>query len=158
MTPQIKKLVSSMDEHNWCRMLVCFTPGLVLGKLSSQFGLAGVGKAGSVILAAGVVVYLVWPKVRQLLERDVGSDESDEPDTEAAVVPTPEAPVKPQGAVHKMGVDFSLMMAELVQLCGGSSDEALALINTELAIDSSLLYTEALDRALRRARHVIKPS
>lgn len=154
MTPKINKLLSSMDEHNWCRMLVCFTPGLVLGKLVSPFGVPLLTTAANVVLAAGFGIYFIWPRLRPHQDTDELDMEGIELVEQPVAAHPPAAPGRASGAVSKMGGEYSSMMKELIELCGGITDKAFELINTELAIDSSLTYTEALERALRRARYL----
>lgn len=154
MTPKINKLLLSMDEHNWCRMLVCFTPGLVLGKLVSPLGVPLLNTAANVVLVAGFAIYFFWPRLRPHQDTDELDMDGVKLVEQSVASHPPASPGRASGAVSKMGGEYSAMMKELIDLCGGITDKALELINTELAIDSSLIYTEALERALRRARHL----
>lgn len=138
-----------MDEQNWFRLLVGFGPGLIVGKLATQIGSAGLSVASGILLAAGMGVYLAWPMVRaKMAARDEAEAEAE---TEAQLVHERETarPLE-RPAAPATGASQAAEMASLVKLCGGHADRALELVNVELSVDPNQTYASALERALRR--------
>jgi hypothetical protein len=147
MNQKIATLLSAMDQKTWCRMLVCYTPTLVLGKLASQFGQPALGYAATGFLVIGTAVFLTWSRIRGIKNEPVGAGEQFETET-AVSVSTPARPLEETGREAAKG------MAELVQACDGSSVRAIELIELELDLDSSLSYAGAIHRALKRHAYV----
>lgn len=143
---KLDRVLVSMDEKNWFRMLVCFTPGVVIGKLATQFSVSGMSIAGPATLLLGVGVYYAWPRLRSLARPDDISTVAEVP-VVAQPSPAPAAVVAPTLSA----ANHSAMMNDLVRLCDGSSQRAIELVNLEIAVDPNASYVQALERALRRA-------
>lgn len=137
-------LVRNMDAHNWVRMLVCFTPGLVLGKLVKYADSPALSIASSLLLIVGVTIYLGWKWLRARLLGDA----------DAAM----ESEVIPESAGSQDGGDGEHQeqtLAALIVLCNGDANVALRLVSTEIAING-VHYGEAILRAYDRKHYESK--
>jgi hypothetical protein len=147
MNENFQKLLAQMDEKLWLRMLVCFLPGLVVGKLAGQFPGAFLGVTGTLLLVIGVAIFTMWARLRKL-----GSAEDDEVvEPEGDVVQmTPGAQVA--AAESRSGADTAKSMNELLKLFGGDGELMVNAIETESLVNPALTYGEAVELALRRKR------
>lgn len=133
-------LVRNMDKHNWFRMLVCFTPGLVMGKLVKYADSPLLSIASSLLLIAGVTVYLGWKWMRERLMGEAGSGLG----TDA---------IESSGGLQdgSDGEHQDQTLAALIELCNGDAKIALRLVSTEIAMHG-VDFGEAILRAYDR-RH-----
>lgn len=133
-------LVRNMDKHNWFRMLVCFTPGLVLGKLVKHADSPTLSIVSSLLLIFGVTVYLGWKWLRERLMGEAGPGLATEPIGGSA------------GAQDgSEGEHQDQTLVALIELCNGDANIALRLVSTEIAMHG-VNYGEAILRAYDR-RH-----
>lgn len=137
MVKILKDFIPNMDKHNWFRMLVCFTPGLVLGKLVRSSESPPLQIASSLVLVAGVSIYLGWKWLR---ERFTGG-------TEVALAEGAETQGSPPDEGN--GEHQDATMAALIEMCNGRADVAIRLVSTEIAM-SKVTYGEAILRAYDR--------
>jgi hypothetical protein len=147
MNENFQKLLAQMDEKLWLRMLMCFLPGLVVGKLAGQFPGAILGVTGALLLVIGVAIFTMWARLRKL-----GSDEDDVVvEHDGDVVGTkPGAQVA--AAESRSSADTAKAMSELLQLFGGNGELMVKAIETESLVNPALTYGEAVELALRRKR------
>lgn len=146
MNEKAHKLFVAMDEKLWLRMLVLFLPGLVLGKLAGQFPGVVLGVVGTASLIVGVAAFLMWPRLRLLL---LGQEEIDEEVEDTALLDGSQVSV-PANVEPRAGMETSKLMAELLQLFGGSGAQMIDAIQMELDVNSRLSYAEAVEMAHRR--------
>lgn len=139
-------MLVQMDEKLWLRMLVCFLPGLVVGKLAGQFPGAVLGVTGTLLLVIGVAIFTMWGRLRKLgvLEED----EVVEADTDAVATQVPQA----AAVGSRSSADTAKAMGELLKLFGGNGELMVNAIETESLVNPSLTYDEAVELALRRKR------
>lgn len=150
MNEHSAKLLTAMDEKLWLRMLVCFMPGLVLGKLAGQFPNAVLGIVGTMALVAGIAVFTTWKRLRR-----IGVEEADEAESDDADVVEVAAT---QAVEPRPGTETAKLMSELLDLFSGSGAAMLDAIQTELLVSPKLSYAEAVELALRRRRlQAVKP-
>lgn len=146
MNDKFQKLLVQMDEKLWLRMLVCFLPGLVVGKLAGQYPGAVLGVTGTLLLVIGVAIFTMWARLRKL-----GVDEEDEVaegDDDVAAKPADQV----ASAESRSSADTAKAMGELLKLFGGNGESMVNAIETELLVNPALSYGEAVELALRRKR------
>lgn len=132
-----------VDQHMWLRMIVCFLPGLVIGKLANGSGAgSALGGASTVLLAVGVAVFLLWPRIRA---KFAGDDELDEGD---AIIKDVGEPTLDPAA----GRETLQLLAELRALCGEEERESDRLVALEVAMNPDLTLAEATQAAIGRKR------
>lgn len=134
-----------MDDKLWLRMVVCFIPGLVVGKLAGLFPGVVLGVLGTVLLVAGVGIFLAWPRLR-VLATTGDDDEADE--AQEAANQRPSLSV----AEQRPAAEYAKLMTELLDSFGGSSAEAVDAVHTEIMVNPKLTYVEAIELAHRRKR------
>lgn len=146
MNDKAQKLIAAMDEKLWLRMLVLLLPGLVLGKLAGQFPGAILGVAGTVSLVVGMAAFLLWPRLRSLLlgRAEIGEEADDD------VLLEGQQGTEPAGVEPLAGKETAKLMAELLELFGGSGAQMIDAIQMELDVNSRLSYAEAVEMAHRR--------
>jgi hypothetical protein len=136
-----------MDQRQWFRMLVCFLPGLVLGKLAgTQDAGSFLSLIASAILVVGIVTFVMWNRVRARFQPEPDADtdaamEAVVEDAPAALAPT-EVP----------GEALLADLAELRALCGEQEPESIRLIATELMVNPGTSFAVATRAALSRRR------
>jgi hypothetical protein len=134
------------NDSHWFRLACCMLPGLVLGKIeSSLWANSLLSVTSSVMLFAGVALYLFWTKVQAALAPDADSDA--EPEYAPGHTPALVAHASTTSARVELG-----LLGELISLCKGSSEAAMRLIATEIALDATLMIGTAIDKAARRRR------
>lgn len=146
MNDKFQKLLVQMDEKLWLRMLVCFLPGLVVGKLAGQYPGAVLGVTGTLLLVIGVAIFTMWARLRKL-----GVDEEDEiveGDDDVAAKPADQV----AAAESRSSADTAKAMGELLKLFGGNGELMVNAIETESLVNPALSYGEAVELALRRKR------
>ncbi|UTY55881.1 hypothetical protein [Massilia sp. erpn] len=141
MKEHLPKLFTAMDEKLWLRMLVCFLPGLILGKLAGQHPGLIMGLLGTGSLILGITLFFLWPRLRSLVAGDDG---------DAAGEPAATAAAAPHAAAPRPGMESAQLMDELQALCGDSGAQAIAAVQTELMVNPKLSYAEAIELAHRR--------
>ena len=134
-----------MDEKIWLRMLVCFLPGLVLGKLAGLFPNAVLGALGTLALIVGVALFTMWSRLRKLGVND--EDEQEEGDDQVDL----QAPVA-SVAEPRSSEETATLMTELLELFAGSGVAMIDAIHSELLVSPNLTYAEAIELAHRRKR------
>jgi ABC-type nickel/cobalt efflux system permease component RcnA len=141
----ISSLVTLMDERPWLRMLVCFTPGLVIGKLAAYQPAGSVlSIVSTVLLIIGVGLYLAWGRLRaKLAPGDVSDDE--------VVAELDDVPVAAAAAQASASEQLH-SLAELRALCGEAERESDRLISLELKVNPQLSFAEATRSALARKK------
>lgn len=137
-----------MDEKLWLRMLVLLLPGLVLGKVAGQFPGVILGVVGTVSLVVGMAAFLMWPRLRSLL---LGPDQIDEESGDDALQGEHQG-IEPAGVEPRAGMETAKLMAELLELFGGSGAQLVDAIQMELDVNARLSYAEAVEMAHRRKR------
>jgi len=142
MNDHFKKLLAAMDDKLWLRMLVCFLPGLVLGKLAGQFPGAILGGLGTVALIAGVAIFLMWPRLRKIGVEEADAEVGDEM-VEPVAAPAPLAEPRPS-------LETSQLMKQLLEMFGGAGGQMIGAIETELLVNPELSYAGAVELAYRR--------
>lgn len=147
MNENFQKLLAQMDEKLWLRMLVCFLPGLVVGKLAGQFPGAVLGVTGTVLLVVGVAIFTMWNRLRKL-----GSDENDEVVEGEEDVVEAKPGARAAAAESRSSADTANAMGELLKLFGGNGELMVEAIKTESLVNPALSYGEAVELALRRKR------
>jgi len=145
MNENCEKLLLAMDEKLWLRMVVCFIPGLVVGKLAGLFPGVVLGVLGTVLLVAGVGIFLAWPRLRALATTE-DDEEADEAKETANLRPS--LPV----AEQRPATEYAKLMTELLDSFGGLSAEAIDAVHTEIMVNPKLTYVEAIELAHRRKR------
>lgn len=143
-TYSFENFVESMDQRKWFRMLVCFVPGLVLGKLSNYVqDSPEMNIAASVVLVVGGAIFYFWDRIRGIDE-----SETDEVDAE------PEHVVLaiPDAADRTSAVDHAVMLEFLSEHCFEPTPKALKLVKTEIEVDPTITYGQAVERAYRRMK------
>lgn len=146
MNDKFQKLLAQMDEKLWLRMLVCFLPGLVVGKLAGQYPGAVLGVTGTLLLVIGVAIFTMWARLRKL-----GVDEEDEiveGDDDVATKPADQV----AAGESRSSADTAKAMGELLKLFGGNGESMVNAIETESLVNPALSYGEAVELALRRKR------
>lgn len=144
MNEHFRKLLSKMDEKLWVRMLVCFLPGLVFGKLAGQFPGAVLGVLGTVSLIIGAAVFTMWSRLRKIgVEEEDDEEDADLVDAKA---------VTSYVAGSRSGVETATLMTELLDLFGGCGATMVDAIQTEVLVSPKLSYAEAVELAHRRKR------
>ena len=147
MNEKFQNLLVQMDEKLWLRMLVCFLPGLVVGKLAGQFPGAVLGVTGTVLLVIGVAIFTMWSRLRKLgsdEEDDVVQDEDDTLQTNSVA--------QAANAESRSSADITKSMGELLMLFGGNGELMVKAIETESLVNPTLTYGESVELALRRKR------
>jgi hypothetical protein len=145
MKENCEKLLLAMDEKLWLRMVVCFIPGLVVGKLAGLFPGVVLGVLGTVLLVAGVGIFLAWPRLRALAttEDEEETDEAKETENLRSSLPVAE---------QRPAAEYVKLMTELLDSFDGSSAEAIDAVHTEIMVNPKLTYVEAIELAHRRKR------
>lgn len=146
MNEKLQKLLARMDEKLWLRMLVCFLPGLVVGKLAGQYPGAVLGVAGTLLLVLGVAIFTMWSRLRKLGSDDEDYLARDEHDVESTPV------IQAVAAESRSSADTAKAMGELLKLFGGDGELMVNAIETESLVNPALTYGEAVELALRRKR------
>jgi hypothetical protein len=145
MKENFEKLLVTMDEKPWLRMVICFIPGLVVGKLAGLFPGVVLGVAGTILLIAGIGVFLAWSRLRTL-----GTAEVDEEAVEATGLEEPRATAP--AASQRPAAEYAKLMTELLDSFGGSGPEAVDAVHTEIMVNPKISYVEAIELAHRRKR------
>jgi hypothetical protein len=150
MNDRFQKLLAGMDEKLWLRMLVCFLPGLVLGKLAGQYPGAVLGVLGTGSLIIGAAIFVMWSRLRNLTVKEATEDEgADLVNAEAAAAAAHEP---------RAGIETAKLMTELLELFSSAGAEMIGAIETELLVSPKLSYAEAVEMAHRRKRlQSVKP-
>jgi nucleotide-binding universal stress UspA family protein len=125
MNENIHKLLTAMDEKIWLRMLVCFLPGLAIGKLAGQHPSAILGVLGTVLLIVGVGAFLMWARLRGVLVDEEEHEDEDVAGQAEAVIPALYA------AEPRSGAETAKLMTELLELFGGSGAQTIDAVQTE---------------------------
>lgn len=136
MDKQTKHFLMLMNTKNWFRMLVCFMPGIILGKLAASFGASqGVTLVSTLLLVFGLVVYAAWNIIRNKFDA-IKDDKA----------------TGSESMTESINVNESVSdkMSELVALCGGNEQFANNLILVECKLNPDLTYSAAMDIAHRR--------
>lgn len=139
-TPEgLSRALQLLDERHWLRMIACFLPGLVAGKLAGYFPDSSVfAGASTVLLVLGVAVYLCWFRLRPKQEEE--SESENEEDVQAV------AP-RNDGA---SGAEVLETLAALRAKCGEPERESDRLIAIELSVNPQQSFAEAARSALAR--------
>lgn len=145
MKENCEKLLLAMDEKLWLRMVMCFIPGLIVGKLAGLFPGVVVGALGTVLLVAGVGIFLTWPRLRTLATTE---DDEETDDVKETSNLRPSLPV----AEHRPAAEYAKLMTELLDTFGGASADAVDAVHTEIMVNPKLTYVEAIELAHRRKR------
>lgn len=136
MDKQTKHFLMLMNTKNWFRMLVCFMPGIILGKLAASLGASqGVTMASTLLLVFGLVVYAAWNIIRNKFDA-IKDDNATGNESMTESINVSES--------------VSDKMSELVALCGGNEQLANNLILVECKLNPDLTYSAAMDIAHRR--------
>lgn len=134
MNKRTTYFLNLMNTKNWFRMLVCFMPGIILGKLATSLGASkGITLACSVLLLFGLVIYAGWSLIRKKFDA-VNNDKPGDSESTAA----------------DEGASSSEKLTEIIALCGGNEQLANNLILVECKLNPDLSYSAALDIARRR--------
>lgn len=144
MNEHFQKMLTTMDEKLWVRTLVCFLPGIILGKLAGQFPGAVLGVIGNATLILGVAAFTMWSRLRKIGVEDVDEDEGDDLVNAEAVAP--------YAAEVRSSAETAKLMSELLELFGGSGAAMVDAIHTELLVNPGLSYAQAVGLAHRRKR------
>lgn len=134
-----------MDDRLWLRMMVCFIPGLVAGKLAGLFPGVVLGMLGMILLVAGVGIFLAWSRLRGLATTEDEEEADDAKELVNTRAPLPVADQRP-------AAEYAKLMTELLNAFGGSSAEAVDAVHTEIMVNPKLSYGEAIELAHRRKR------
>lgn len=136
-----------MDERHWVRMVVCFLPGLVVGKAAGYVpGNSFVTSVATLFLIAGVATYLLWSRIRARTNQvDAGVDEDS-------------VEVMDDGEIVEAvsGAQVLQHLAQLRALCGETERESDRAIAMELALNPDLSFGEAAHNALVRKQKAVK--
>lgn len=135
MDNKTKHFLTLMNTKNWFRMLVCFMPGIILGKLAASLGASkNVSLVGTLLLAFGLMIYAGWNIIRKKFNaiNDAKSTGSESTETISE------------------DVSANDKMTEIVALCGGNEQLANNLILIECKLNPNLSYSAAMDIAHRR--------
>lgn len=144
MNENCEKLLVAMDEKLWLRMAVCFIPGLIIGKLAGIFPGVVLGTLGTILLVAGVGIFLAWSRLRSLAtgEQEEAEEDAAGEKVESALPPAEQRPAE----------EYAKLMTELIDAFDGSGTEAVDAVHTEIFINPRLTYVEAIELAHRRKR------
>lgn len=145
MKENFEKLLAAMDEKLWLRMIVCFIPGLVVGKLAGLLPGVVLGLVGTILLIVGVGTFLAWSRLRSLGTTDEDEVVEEVARPESTVTPLPVADQRPAS-------EYAKLMTELLDSFGGSGTEAVDAVHTEIMVNPKLSYVEAIELAHRRNR------
>jgi hypothetical protein len=145
MKENCEKLLVAMDEKLWLRMMVCFIPGLVIGKLAGLFPGIVLGVFGTILLVAGIGIFLAWSRLRVIATTDDEDEaaEAMEPGNTRVALPAVD---------RRPATEYVKLMTELLDSFGGSSAEAVDAVHTEIMVNPKLSYVEAIEMAHRRKR------
>lgn len=136
-----------MDERQWFRMLVCFLPGLILGKLAGSYDKGSiVSLVASAILILGIVTFVMWKRMRARFQFE--QDAETDVDTVAVMDEAPAALTPTEIPGEALLAD----LAELRALCGEREPESIRLIATELMVSPGASFSAATRAALSRRR------
>lgn len=144
MNEHLQKNLAAMDEKIWLRMLVCFLPGLVLGKLAGIFPSAALGILGTLALIVGVAVFTMWSRLRKL---GVDVEDEEEGDDQVDLQAQVASVVEPRPSE-----ETAKLVTELLELFAGSGVAMIDAIHSELLVSPKLTYAEAIELAHRRKR------
>lgn len=147
MPTNFSEFLHMMDERQWFRMIVCFTPGLIVTKLSGyQSSESLLSTVGMVLLVAGVSLYFFWGRIRAQPSAEEVEGESD--NTEApAFEEAWAAPV-----AYGSGPEQMSILSELRSLCGEQERESDRLIAIEIQLNPNLSFADAVRTALARRK------
>lgn len=135
-----------MDERQWFRMLICFLPGLILGKLAgSQEPGSFLSVVASVILVGGVVSFVMWNRLRAKFQPEQADETEEEVGTSIESAPAAYQNVVP-------GTFQLADLAELRAMCNEQEPESMQLIAMELMVNPQLTFAEATKAALSRRK------
>lgn len=146
MNTTFKKLIDSMNQHYWLRLVICLSPGLVLAKLFGVIdGSPRLNIVSSLVLGVGMAIYFFWEKILTHLD----PSESAEPD----IVQLPGETLPADDVMQKSGAQCFGLLKDLRTACQGDWEAAMRLIETEINLNSKLSFEEAVDVALRRYQY-----
>ena len=144
MPTNFSEFLQMMDERQWFRMIVCFTPGLIVTKLSGyQSSESLLSTVGTVLLVAGVSLYFFWARIR-------AQPSAEEVEVEAEAPAVEEARVAP--ADYVSGPEQMSILSELRSLCGELERESDRLIAIEIQLNPNLSFSDAARTALARRK------
>lgn len=127
MNAKLQSLVQQMDDKNWVRMVVCFFPGIILGKVFAQLNAPeALQTSATVLLLLGAFIWMFWFKIKKRLIESAGDQD---------VALTDDECVK-----------------ELQARCQVNNEDWEKLIFLEMKLNPTLNYSQALDLALQRKR------
>ena len=145
MPKNAPEFLAMMDERPWFRMIVCFLPGLILGKLGGYTNANSVFSLfATLILVAGVALYAFWGRLRKVAIDQEVEDEvvhDDQPDVSTSVA----AQISDVAAQ-----DVLTLLSQLRALCHEAARESDKLIETEIAVNPRLTFSQAVHAAITR--------
>jgi hypothetical protein len=145
MPKSFSDFLVNMDERLWFRMVVCFLPGLVAGKLATSAAPGtGTSALAGALLVIGVSIYAFWNRIRGMS----APPEDDELEQEAAGEDGAAVPMGTRAV--KSGREQLAMLAELRALCGEEERESDRLIAVEVAVSPDISFAQATKSALAR--------
>jgi hypothetical protein len=146
MPKSFSEFLVNMDERQWFRMVVCFLPGLVAGKLATSAAPGtGASALAGALLVIGVSIYAFWNRIRAMSAPAV----DDELDQEAAGGDGVSAVPLAARAVESSREQLA-MLSELRALCGEEERESDRLIAVEVAVSPDISFAQAIRNALAR--------
>lgn len=127
MNAKLQLLIQQMNDKNWVRMVVCFFPGIVLGKVFAQLNAPELLQtAATVLLLLGAFIWMFWSKIKKRLLDAAGGQDAVFSDDEC--------------------------IKELQSRCQMNNEDWEKLIFLEMKLNPTLNYSQALDLALQRKR------
>jgi hypothetical protein len=145
-----------LDKHHWLRIVVFLTPGALAKKIVGSFAApSALQLSASLLLGAGLALYIGWGFLRKKLWPDLAQEGIPEHAVDAEAQPS--APVAAAVVVtKKTAVSHASMMLQLVSMCDGDASIALSLVHDECEVDPDASYTAAIESAHRRKSIQIK--
>jgi len=145
---KITHYAKKLDERHWLRLVVLFSPGIVLMKIASVLSAPRPVQVGAaLILGAGLALYALWDRLKAKI---VGEQEIEGEEVEAG----------DEGGQQTIqsadATKYSTLMNRLVDMCDGDAAAALYLVEEEGLVNPALSYLTAIEQAYRRKEAQIK--